>query len=236
MKWTLPSVLQLVDRQIAAWSSQLQAQEERGKAEGITWPLILVSREFGALGEKMARSLGERTEFSVWDRELVEAMAKEEGISERLLESLDETTVSAIDDAISGALMGAACMKSEYLRALMSVVHTIATHGGGIIVGRGARYILEPKDVLSVRVVSPLENRVRGYAERMNISDRESREMVTTKDRERDNFIRHHFKRERSNMSDYDLVVNTGTFSLEKCTELVATAYEAKFGRDLPKP
>ena len=236
MKWTLPSVLQLVDRQIAAWSSQLQAQEERGKEEGITWPLILISREFGALGERMARLIGKQTKFSVWDRELVEAMAKEEGISERLLESLDETRVSAIDDAISGALMGAACMKSEYLRTLMSVVHAIATHGGGVIVGRGSRYILEPDKVLSVRVVSPLYDRVSGYAKRMKLSEGEARKIVTTKDYERDSFIRHHFKRERSNMSDYDLVVNTGTFSLERCAELVSAAYEAKFGRELPKP
>ena len=234
MKWTLPSVLQLVDRQVSAWSSQLKAQKEKSDEDTPTWPLILISREFGAQGERMARMIGETADFSVWDRELVEAMAKEEGISERLLETLDETSVSAIDNAISGALMGSAHTKSEYLKTLMGVVHTISTHGSGVIVGRGARYILEPKDVLSVRVVCPLDDRINGYAKRNRVDIDEARKIVTTKDAERGDFIRHHYKRERGTMSDYDLVVNTGTYSLEQCAMLVLAAYEAKFDRQLP--
>ena len=234
MKWTAPSLLQLVDRQVKSWSMKQEAQKEEGATKPLTWPPILISREFGAMGERMARTIGERLKFSVWDRELVEAMAKEEGVSERLLGSVDENRISAIDDAISGAIIGSAYTNSEYLRTLMSVVHTIAAHGSGVIVGRGARYILKPEQVLSVRVVGPLNDRIRGYAERVDISVDDAREIVLGKDRERDNFIRRHFKRERGNMSDYDLVVNTTSFTLEQSADFVLAAYGAKFGSELP--
>jgi cytidylate kinase len=58
---------------------------------------------------------------------------------------------------------------------------------------------------------------------------------VEREDHARGAFIREYFSRDASNPSDYDLTVNTGSFSLERAAGLVLAAYEAKFQRSLSR-
>ena len=62
------------------------------------------------------------------------------------------------------------------------------------------------------------------------MADRQARAEVEHIDRERRAFIRHHFKRDAQEPTAYDLIVNTDSMSLERTADLVAFAYEAKFG------
>ena len=167
MEGRATNFLQVVERQCRRW--ELQQAERRARAP-VHWPVITVSREFGARGEALARLVALRTGFSFWDVELIHALAAESGASEAILRSLDEHRRNALEDSIEGALMGGQYMNSEFVRGLMRLIHTIASHGAGIIVGRGAQYVLaEP--ALRVRVVCPLGERIRGYASRRGLDE-----------------------------------------------------------------
>jgi cytidylate kinase len=61
-----------------------------------------------------------------------------------------------------------------------------------------------------------------------------ARAQVERADAERSRFIRQSFSRDPAVASDYDLVVNTGTFSLEKAARIVLEAYGEKFERTIP--
>ena len=80
-------------------------------------------------------------------------------------------------------------------------------------------------------MVSPLEERIRGYAERHGIDQGRARTEVKRSDAERSRFVRQFFSRNAAVAADYDLVVNTGTFSLEQAAAIVLEAYGGKFGR-----
>ena len=162
-----PNILHTVERQCRLW----ELQREVHRIEAVeSWPIITVSRQFGAQGEALARLIGERIGFTVWDDELVHTVAEEAGANETILKSLDEHRRRAIDDAIEGALMGGKYLNSEYLRRLMKLVHTIHSHGKSIIVGRGAHYLLDSATILRVRVVSPFDVRVKEYGERQGLT------------------------------------------------------------------
>ena len=120
------------------------------------WPVITISREFGASGRSLAKELGRRIGFKVWDRELLSAISKEAGADERFLASLDERRRKLIDDALYGSFMGSKHSNTHYFRSLMQVVHTIGAHGKSIIVGRGSNYIVDSAAALRVRVVLPI--------------------------------------------------------------------------------
>ena len=64
-----------------------------------------------------------------------------------------------------------------------------------------------------------------------SISEAEARETVALRDKERADFVKHHFKRDIECPSDYDLVVNSDTFSLEDLAEIVLVALETKLSR-----
>ncbi|MDX1409258.1 MAG: cytidylate kinase-like family protein, partial [Saprospiraceae bacterium] len=183
----------------------------------------------------LARELGKRIGFKVWDRELLSAIAEEAKADEQLLASLDERRRKMIDDAVYGSLMGSQHSNTQYYRSLMRVVHTIGAHGRSIIVGRGSNYILEPEDALRVRIVRPFEERVQHMMNVEGMSEKDAQKLVKTRDAERDDFVRHYFKRDPADTLSYDLVLNAGVFNTGELAELTLLAYEKKIGK-LPSP
>lgn len=226
------SINQVLERQFRRWE---MARERRAKqdqaAHAIHWPVITISREFGARGEALGRLVAEQSGFALWDGELVHAVAQESGADEIVLRSLDEHRRNEIEESIHGALLGGQYMASEYLRRLSKLIRALSVHGSSVVVGRGAQYLLRPEEALRVRVVCPLEERVRGYAQRQGIDESRARDVIERADDERRQFIRQSYSEDPANAAAYDLVVNTGTFSLEKACEIVLDAYQGKFGR-----
>lgn len=220
---------QIINQQILAWSQQ-QAMREREDAQPTFWPIITVSREFGARGAALAARLGERTGFKVWDKDIINAIAEQGGGAVRVLKSLDEHRRRYIEDAVSGTLMGRRYTNLHYVRSLMHVVHTLAAHGKNIVVGRGANFICKADQAFHVRVVCPLEQRVQGYAERQEISLQKARKIIEKRDADRTDFIQRTFKKDVAAPSNYDLVLNAGTYSLDQLADIVFVAYEIKTG------
>ena len=224
---------QMITEQVQTWAQREAESNVTGEVPG-AWPVITISREFGARGAALAAVLGAQIGFKVWDKDLLHAIAEESGGDERLLASLDEHRRKAIDDAMRGALTGSRHTNTQYFRTLMRVVHTLSAHGKCIIVGRGAHYISKARGTFRVRVVAPLEVRVRGYAQREGLTEKKARKKIIARDTDRADFIKHHFKRDGSNPSDYDLVINAGVYTLEQMAGIVLAAYEAKIGKKLP--
>ncbi|WP_456426894.1 cytidylate kinase-like family protein [Rhodocaloribacter sp.] len=223
---------QIIEDQIKLWARTNIEPARREQPH----PVITISRAFGTRGAALAELLGRRTGFTVWDQELVQAIAEEAGGDERLMRSLDERHRKTIDDAVRGALMGSPHTNTQYLRALMRVVQTIAHHGDAIIVGRGANYILRPADRLSIRLVCPLDVRVQRYAARENLDEETARRKIVEMDAVRAEFVRYNFKRDVTDPADYDLVLNAVTFDLDAIADLVLEAYTLKTGVRLPVP
>ena len=224
----------IVEEQIKAWSYQssrnISSQKQKTK-----FPVITISREFGARGAALAELLGQRMDFKIWDKELLKAIAEELGSDQKLLETLDERRQQAVEDAVAG-FMDDIYTNVNYLRSLIRVVKTIEEHGRSFIVGRGANYICQNPQSFHVRVVCPFNTRVTEYAKRENLEEREVREIIKQKDRERAEFIKQNFYRDVTNQSDYDLILNSKTFTLEQIADMVLDGYEKKLGQKVKLP
>ncbi len=222
---------QIINEQVARWNHhQSDASRKGNRRTQRHWPIITVSREFQSHGDAVSEILGRRTGFAVWDKELLHAIAEDTGADERLLVLLDEHRRKSIDDAVHSLLVGVQSTNLHYLRGLARVVRTLAAHGKSIIVGRGAHYLCDPALVLRLRIVCPVEQRVRTYAREKNIDERMARRVIEQMDMDQADFIRHHFHREITLPSDYDLVVNAGVLNPEQMADLTLQAYEMKIG------
>ncbi len=221
----------LVEEQVRKWQLDSRASDDRGAEKTpAPWPLITLSREFGALGAATGRHVAEKLGFSFWDQEIVHAIVEHTGAQETLLASLDERTRNRIEDVISENLGGAVGTAGEYVRQVTRVVRTIERHGGAVIIGRGAYFILAPETTLRVRVVCPEAMRIARFAEREGLDKREAEKQVRRVERERRLFNKRHFGREVDDPLQYDLVLNTGWTTHEAAAEVVVAAYRAKFG------
>lgn len=225
------NVREIVEAQVMKWQAEERAARLRPPPR---FPVITISREYGARGAALGGAICARVGFQLWDQELVHAIARETGASESLLRSVDEHARGALEDLIDGVLFGVAYTEAEYLRQLFRIVHTISNHGKAVIVGRGSNFILREVAALRLRVICPLAIRIQRLIESRGSSEREAKREIERVDGERAAFIRHHFKRDVADPAAYDLMINMGTLRPEGGVEVALTAYRAKFGIDLP--
>ena len=218
------SVDAIVEQQVQKW-----LQERRASSPARPAPVISVSRQYGARGAELARRVAERLRFHFWDQEILHEIARHAHVSERLVAAFDEHHRAAMVETVRSMMRAGPLSASEYFHELARVIQSIAAGGAAVLVGRGAQYLLDPRTVLRVRAVAPLEARVRGLCDRRGLDEAEARAEIATVDADRAAFMRDHYGKDVDDPDGYDLVVNTATVPLERAVELVVTAYDARF-------
>jgi len=226
------SIDQLVNQQVLRWMEEQRTatRPEQARTAELQGPMICISREFGALGGEIGGRIAEQLNFGFYAQELVHEIAKQAHVRQQVVESLDERLQGRVEEWVGAMMEGGRFAASDYLRNLSRVVLTLGRHGNGIIIGRGAQFILEPARTLRVRCYGPLDGRVRYIAEREDMSPIEARAKVLRVDAERVAFYRQHFNADVTDPAHYDMLVNTGSLSLESAADLMVRAFRAKLG------
>lgn len=219
---------QIIEEQIQSWKLRHTVTSSRAPKKHI-YPVITISREFGARGAAFASHLAKKIGYKVWDKDLLQAITIEVGSGLKMVESVDERRRQTVEDAVTGFFHNMPTNVS-YLRSLIRVVNKIEEYGNSIIVGRGANYICKNPKALHVRIVSPLKFRIEEFAKRENISKTEAKRLIQDKDKERKVFVNQNFHRDMNESSDYDMVINAKSFTLDEMAEIVINAYEKKAG------
>jgi cytidylate kinase len=101
-----------------------------------------------------------------------------------------------------------------------------------VIVGRGANFIIPPDDRISVRVIAPLEIRVKNIAKWKKISTEKARRRVINRESKRRAFVRQSFNAKITDPRNYELTINTGELKIESAVEAVVGAVMAGLGSD----
>lgn len=185
---------------------------------------IALSREAGAEGLTLARELGKRLKWQVYDRELVEQIAADVGVQARLLESVDERSRNWLAEIFERLFGVPHVDNNTYVHRLVSTVLALGAHGDCVIVGRGATSILPRSSTLRVRLFAPLEHRVAVLQKRLGIDERAARALAQEQDKQRSDFVRNNFHCDPEAPASYDLLLNSDTFSIDECADLVLDA------------
>jgi len=206
------------------WQTQKQKEkEEPGATPAFT---IALSRQVGARGTSVAREVGGRLGWRVYDRELLEQIARDMKVRVELVQSVDERQVSSIQECIESLLTVAPVRAGAYVRHLLDTVLSLGSHGKCVIVGRGAPQILSPATTLRIRLVGALEDRTTVMMERLGGSRQEAVRHIETTDPERIRFVQEHFHKDPTDPLQYDLVLNSSRFSNNECADLIVMALQ----------
>jgi cytidylate kinase len=211
------------------WESQRTAVGVPGKRDAFT---IAVSREAGTRGAAIAKEVGRLLGWHVYDDELLECIAKQMRVPTSKLESVDERKRSWLLEVAEAFVTaseksGSVSLVTEggYVHHLVKTVRMLGLHGGCVIVGRGAAFILPPETTMRVRLVGPLPERVSTLSRMLGIPEREAAHQVRTLDSERRDFVQDHFFKNPSDPWNYDLVLNVARFSIAHSAELLVDAF-----------
>jgi cytidylate kinase len=218
------SIDQVVKKQIRKWEDQLAGKKAQAEAQ---IPVITVSMEPGSGGSMIAQKIAERLEFDYFNRDIVEQIAKTSKIRGAVINSLEKERLSGVKDFISSLMEEQYIHPDTYLKHLLVVISTIAQHGRAVIVGRGANFILPPEDIFSVRVIAPMEMRVRNVALEYRVTSEEAKRRVIQRESRRKAFVRHSFNADLTNPIHYNMTINTGKMSIAASVEAVIAAVMA---------
>jgi len=185
---------------------------------------IALSRQAGANGSAVARSVGERLGWNVYDRELLQQIATDMGVRSSLLESVDERHKSWLLECLESLGPESAISQGGYVRHLVETLLSLASHGQCVIVGRGAAQLLPAATTLRVRLVGSVSDRIKVMGARLGISQAEAQKLVQKIDRERVQFVHDHFHRDSTDPGGYDVVLNSSRFNTLECSDLIIEA------------
>jgi len=215
-----PELRGLVERQLRNWELARSQRLPEPSQQRPVQEFVTVSREAGSLGAELARRLGERIGWPVFDRQILQSMAGEDELRKWLYEQMDERDIGWIEQTLQ-FLIGGKYPPADYTRKLTQTILTLARGSRAVFVGRAANLILPENQGLRVRVVAPLEQRLAEIARRNGTDPDKAREELERLDRERREFVQRHFGVDPADPLLYDLVLNLGRVTIDEAVELL---------------
>jgi cytidylate kinase len=204
---------------------------------------VTISREYGSGGGEIAARLAGRLGWHLVDHEVIVEVARALGISESEAEVHDEHADTLASRILASMGMAQSTVpaplhvqlstdETAYDEARRRVVEGAIATGHAVIVGRGAQVLLASRpDVLHVRIIAPLEQRISYVVQREGLDRAAAQRRIEYKDRDRAHFLMSTHRKNPADARLYDLVVNTAVLHLNSVVDLLMLALERKARR-----
>ncbi|MBS5617043.1 MAG: AAA family ATPase [Christensenellales bacterium] len=200
--------------------------------------VITIARSYGSGGRKMGRLLAKELGYEYYDREILRIASDESGISEELFRQADEKQRIPLFRIAREVYTGEVIppdsddfISNENLfRYQAKIIRELAATRNCVIVGRCANFILRGRDnVLNVFVTAPVVDCVRRVMETDGLNLEEAEKKIKKIDKRRADYFKYFTGRQWQDAALYDLCLNTGHMSEQKCVDIVRAYMDARF-------
>ena len=226
----------LIGSRIAPW--EVRKLQPAGPESAGPWEKmnVTISRSHGAGGDNVAAELGRCTAWPVYDRELVDFIAENAHVHERVIATLDERRLSETEVWMRSLIDSGTMAPDRYLKHLLKVLTALFAHGQTIVVGRGGHLVVNPRQAIRVLVTASLEWRTRHLMEKRGLEKKEAQKIISDVDATRAAFVRRYFHVDPGDHSRFDLVINSEHISPAQAAAIILCALEQRTGAPLPVP
>ena len=206
-------------------------------------PIVTVSRQYGSGGSEVAERVARALGWTLYDNAVVEEVASRLRMTPAEVSAREERVPSLVERMASAMALGApemmpmvgdiAAQPSEERMVMMTqrVIEDAVRAGPAVLVGRGAQCMLASRtDALHVYCYAPVEELVRYAVEVLDIPFGDAGRKVAEMNHHREEWVKHHFKRDWRDLANYDLCVNTARLGLDGAAALVTSVASERFG------
>jgi cytidylate kinase len=110
----------------------------------------------------------------------------------------------------------------EIVKMTERVIAEAASEGRVVLVGRGAQAVLAARgNALHVYVVASLPFRRKVAVERLGVDRASADTVIADTDKQRDEYVKSHYGRDRQDLTQYDLVLNTERLGFEGAADVI---------------
>ena len=185
--------------------------------------VITISRHPGSLGDTVARALAERLHYRLVERGELVRLAERIGgpdIAWERSPELRERSPSFWERLNEE--------RRRYASVLRRVTTYLAEEGDVVIVGLGGGQMLKGLgNVLRLQIIAPMDVRMERVMERGfddvagPLSRDRARDLIRGSDRDANGYMRYLFNIDWMDPANWDLVINTGRFSVDQVLDIV---------------
>lgn len=202
----------------------------------IAGPVITISREVGCNGLKLAKLMADRLNgqkmlrgWKVLSKEVFNQSAKELDLEpERVKKIFKQTDKHIFDDILKAFNDKQYKSDRKIAKTVVDVVRTFAIDGFCIIVGRAGHIIAKDiQNALHIRLVAPLEYRVKTIMENNQLNTEEAIAFIQRVEKERYAF-RKAIREENLQEELFDITINRASFSSNEIIDIVEYAVDKK--------
>ena len=189
--------------------------------------IITISREYGSGGRYVGRLIADILGIKLYDKDFVEKLAEETGLSEEYIESTEQKR-NVLDMLNNGYYAGLNNADELFIKE-SELIEEVAEKESCVIIGRCADFILKDREnVIKVFVYSSEEDKIKRATEIYGMNKAKAQKEIKRIDKVRANHYKYYTERTWGNHANYDICINSDTLGVEKSAEMICEIVKDK--------
>ncbi|MDR1766577.1 MAG: cytidylate kinase-like family protein [Lachnospiraceae bacterium] len=201
--------------------------------------IFTIGRRCGSGGRLVAEKVAETLGIKCYDKELLNITAKNSGLSQELLEALDEKPTNsflyslAMDSYAMGRTTGTYIdmpINHKMFLAQMETLKKLAADGESfVIIGRCADYALSAvKNKVTAFITADDDDCLQRLMELNGFNKEKARDMAMSMDKKRGNYYNYYTGKKWGDSSNYDICINTSATGIGGAVEILLEVAKQK--------
>lgn len=149
--------------------------------------VITIGCEYGAKGNAIGKKIAKDLGIPVYDRETVDAIINEVGISQDIMDKVESGLTIAgkgVEGQERGSFSKLSDLTDRAIHVQKQIIRKLAARESCVFIGRSADYILKDlHQLLCIFIYSPDEVRIKNVMESHNLSEQDAKLLISEKDK-----------------------------------------------------
>lgn len=198
--------------------------------------VVAITRTCGSGGTTIGKMLANAYNIDLYDRKLMRLASDDSGISEKIFAAADEDQKKsalylASKNVYSGEIISPESddfTSNDNLFAYQAkVLKELVKTQSYVVIGRGADFVLQNYPYLvKVFIHAPYEACVQHESEYMSCTSKEAERIIARTNSYRSAYYKYHTGQEWHDVKNYDLSLNTATYTYEECVHMIQMLVE----------
>ena len=184
--------------------------------------IISISREYGSAGHEIGEMLAQKLNVPLYDRNILQDIAKEKGVLTEEMEKYDEKPKNLLFARKLGEHTNSmewhiANMQFDYLKEKAESGESF------VVVGRCADAVLSAyKDLVTVFITADEDEKLLHIMTKFGVGEVEAREKMYRHDKKRKQYHANYSNTTWGDVHSYDLCINSSSLGLDKSVDFIA--------------
>jgi cytidylate kinase len=189
--------------------------------------IISISREYGCKGHAIAQKLAEVLNLPLYDKKMLDDVAKENNIDADVLEQFDEKSRNPLFSRRVGEYNNSmedyvANMQFEYLKKKAEAGESF------VVVGRCSDYILKDYPLVSVFIAGDMDKKIKTVMQEKSVDETEAENLVKKYDKKRKQYHNSYSESQWGVPDEYDICINGSRIDVDAAVKIITDYIEIR--------